>query len=562
MKTKTTLCTFALTFLCLSNKSHAQVQVLEKTYEVSNKDRKGFLESIEVNKEKGTIDMVYILPTGSSTKRDNFLGITNATLGGKIKSEVYSYDKDLNLLGTSREEERAYRLKYPEYEYNSLQPTIKLSCLCLAFQNVETKASYNWFSGYKKTVKYQEKTKAESESGANYSFTGRYYDLPSDKSILTLAGKKVKKLPWNYFLHYAILKVNNNTVNIQEADSVNFQYANNTIYSGPISDDTEQINDEAPRDWVIVFAPMKSKPFGDPKPNNLTYVRISPKGKILENVSFESPTNGWNIEGLYEKDGHTYLYGSAFTKNPTEKYYEEVIKKDFSQLTLTNYQVVKITKGKVDFISSPSFKDMQAQQVKPVNQKKLLELNGKEHITTGIKVLSNGAVLITYQDYEIKGAPSKQGGTYKKQNGVFLLHFDASGTFKKNYGVDINPDPNDVKKFSTDVWEVPAKHAFYPTEDGKRLYWLINSVKDVACIGEANADMNNIVCKPMNAINYGYINLENGEISEYKTLGSDKKNPFYLFGKTEAYTWDNNLYFFSENEKGDKILLSKMDISK
>lgn len=559
MKKKNTLYAFAFALLSCAN---ANAQVTEKMYDVSNKAKRGFLESIEINKEKGTIDMVYILPTGSSTKRDNFLGITNATLGGKIKSEIYSYDKDLNLLGTSREEERAYKLNYPEYSYNSLQPTFKMGCLCLAFQNVETKASYNWFSGYKKTVKYQEKTKAESESGANYSYTGRYYDLPSDKTILTLAGRKIKKLPWNYFLHYVILKVDNNTVNIQETDSINFQYANNTLYSGPISDDNEKTNDELPRDWVVVFAPMKSKPYGDPKPNNLTYIRVSPKGKILEKVSFESPTNGWQIEGLYEKDGHTYLYGSAFTKDPTEKYYEEAVKKDFSQLTLTNYQVVKITKGKVDFVSSPSFKDMQAQQAKPANQKKLLELNGKESVTTGIKVLDNGAVLITYQDYEMKGAPSAQGGTYKKQNGVFLFHFDANGTFKKTYGVDINPNPNDVKKFSTSVWEAQAKHDFYPTEDGKKLYWLITSVKDVACIGEADANHNDIECKPLNSVDYGYINLENGDISEYKTLGYDKKNPFYFFGKIGAYKWNNELYFFSENEKGDKMMLSKMDISK
>jgi hypothetical protein len=513
-----------------------------------------------VNKEKGTIDMLYTLPTASSTKRDNFLGVTRATMGGKIKYELYSYDKDLNLIGTSREEERAYRVRYPEYEYNSLLPTIKITCFCLAFQNVETKAEYNWYSGYKKTVKYQEKTKAESESGANYSYTGRYYDMPATKNILTLAGKKVKKNSAWPFQHYTILNVENSTVAIKEVDSINFQYMNNTIWSGPITDDGEKINDESPRDWVIVFAPMKMK--GDPKPNNLTYVRVSPQGKILEKVSFESPSNGWNIEGAYEHAGHTYVYGSGISKDPTEKYYEQVVKKGWEELTLTHYQIARITKGNLDYVSAASFKDMQAQQAKPANQKKPLELDGEKCFTTGIKVLENEDVLITFQDYEIKSAPAKQGGTYKHQNGVSLFHFDSKGNFKKHFGVDLNPDPNDVKKFSTSVWETPAKHDFFASGDGKKIYWLITYVKDVICIGESNAEMNDIVCKPLNTVEYGTVDLASGEISEYKQLGYDKKNPFYLFGRTSAYKWDNFIYFFSETEKGDKMQLSKLDVSK
>jgi hypothetical protein len=543
-----------------SNILCGQTSVEQKTFEVSNKAKKGFIESIELNKEKGTIDLMYTLPTGSSSKRDNFLGVTRATMGGNIKYEIYSYDKDLNQTGVSREEERAYKVRYPEYQYTTLQPTMKLTCLCLAFQNVETKASYNWYSGYKKTVKYLEKTKAESENGASYSFTGRYYDLFSTRSILTLAGKKVKKNSAYPFLHYTILNVNNNTVAIEETDSINFQYMNNTIWSGPVSDDQDLTNDESPRDWVIMFAPMKIK--GDPKPNNLTYLRVSPKGKILEKVSIESPSNGWNIEGVYEHGGHTYVYGSAVTKAPTEKYYEEVVKKGWEEITLTNYQIASITAGKLDYVSSPSFADMQAQQAKPANQKKPLELNGEECITTGIKVLETGDVLITFQDYQTKGAPAKQGGNYKHQKGVSLFHFDPKGTFKKHYGVDLNPDPNDVDKFSTSVWEIPAKHDLFLSADGKKLHWMITYVKDVICIGEANAEMNDIECKPLNTVEYGTIDLASGEISEYKQLGYDKKNPFYLFGKTGAYKWDNFVYFFGETEKGDKMMLSKLDISK
>jgi len=66
----------------------------------------------------------------------------------------------------------------------------------------------------------------------------------------------------------------------------------------------------------------------------------------------------------------------------------------------------------------------------------------------------------------------------------------------------------------------------------------------------------------LNTVEYGTVDLASGEISEYKQLGYDKKNPFYLFGRTSAYKWDNFIYFFSETEKGDKMQLSKLDVSK
>ena len=218
-----------------SSIAKAQAPVLEKSYEVTNKAKRGFLESIEINKDKGTIDMLYVLPNASTTKRESFLDIVTANASGNVKYEIYSYDKDLNLLGTSREDERAYRDRWKEYSYTTVVPSFKLTCLCLAFNQVQTTASYNWFSGYKKTTKDLGKTKAETQGGGNYSFTGKSYEVVADKSLLVLAGKKIKRATWNEFLHYDILNVDNE-VNIKVADSINFQYGNNVIYSAPLKD--------------------------------------------------------------------------------------------------------------------------------------------------------------------------------------------------------------------------------------------------------------------------------------------------------------------------------------
>ncbi|NOU48889.1 MAG: hypothetical protein HOO86_17770, partial [Bacteroidales bacterium] len=414
---KNTLLFSMLAFLSLSNIANAQVPVFEKSFEVTNRAKRGFLESIEMNKEKGTIDLIYALPNAYTTDRERFLNIVNTNASGKAKYEVYSYDKDLNPLGTSREEERMSRYRWKDYSYTTVEPTIKLSCLCLSFKQVQTTATYNWFSGYKKTNKVIDRVKAENDDGGNYTFTGITYDLYADKSILTIAGKKVKKDPMKAFMLYDILRVDND-VNIQIADTLNFKYSNSIIYSAPLKDQKDETNDELARDWIIVFASMKGTAA---KATDLTYVRISPKGKVLENFAFDSPSNAWHIEGSYEQNGAVYLYGSAITKDPVKKYYADIVNKGWDKLIYTNFQIGKISNGKLDFISSISFDDLQAKQTKPANQKKVLELDGKECNTSGIHVLNTGEILITYQDYEIKSGINQQTEFYKKQNNVFLF---------------------------------------------------------------------------------------------------------------------------------------------
>lgn len=559
MKTKITLLAISIASIGLCNIAQAQVPILEKSYEVTNRAKRGFLESIEMNKEKGTIDMVYALPNASTTERERFLNIVTSNAAGKVKTEVYSYDKDLNPLGTSREEERVSKYRWKDYTYTTVEPSIRLACLCLSFKQVETSATYNWFSGYKKTNKVIERKKAENEDGGNYTFTGINYDVFANKTFLTIAGKKVKKDPMYAYTHYDILNVDND-VNIKVADTLNFQYYNSIIYSAPLKDQKDETNDELARDWIVVFAPMAGTVA---KPTDLTYVRISPKGKILEKFSFNSPSNAWNIEGAYDHNGSVYLYGSAITKDPAKKYYADIVNKGWDKLIYTNYQIGKITSGKLDFITTTLFTDLQTKQAKPANQGKLSEMDGKECNTSGINIFNSGEIFITYQDYEIKGAGvNQQTETYKKQKSVFLFQFDVSGNFKKNYGVENDPDKNSMEKFSSNIWEIPAAHYFYPSADGKSVYWLIRTVKNADCIGTADANQNSVACKPMNGIAYGSINLEAGSMSEFKTFGEDSKKPFYLFSNTTGYQMDNYIYFFSETAKGDKMLLTRIDISK
>ncbi|HET7818517.1 MAG TPA: hypothetical protein VFL70_04375 [Bacteroidia bacterium] len=86
-------------FLLFSHafKTRGQSPVLEKTNDVSGKSKRGFLGGVEVNKEKGTFDLVYLTSsffTGA--------GNTKFSFDSDVPVEIYTYDKELNLLNTEK----------------------------------------------------------------------------------------------------------------------------------------------------------------------------------------------------------------------------------------------------------------------------------------------------------------------------------------------------------------------------------------------------------------------------------------------------------------------------
>ena len=67
---------------------------------------------------------------------------------------------------------------------------------------------------------------------------------------------------------------------------------------------------------------------------------------------------------------------------------------------------------------------------------------------------------------------------------------------------------------------------------------------------------------PLYSIEYGSINIADNQLSDFKTLGESEKKKFYLYPNVNSTRIDNYSLFFSETERGDKILLSRVDLSK
>ncbi|MCC7050957.1 MAG: hypothetical protein IT239_04180 [Bacteroidia bacterium] len=555
---------------CWSINTNAQ-SIIEKSYPVSEKVDNGNFVGMITDKDKETIEAIYNYSTGF--------------FGKGLNAESYVFNKDADLVKTETKEvliESLFGKKFRGESYS--YTTVELAGYSVAFNKKQVTMKWSGYNGcYVKSVKTLEKITPKAGNDKGYT-VGEVYDVPANKSILVLGRKPQGKLPngkkdW-VSVNYDVLCCDVDG-NVTIADTLNLP-EQVVIYKGSLKDDNESDNDELARDWIIITAPWNQ--VSKPKPTDFRFVRISPKGKVLENFIFSSVANYWNIAGAYEKNGSVYLYGAGKVKDLEKKYWSDVNPKnvqDGNTPDYTHIQVCKLTKGKVDFISCPTVQEIQAKAAKPANQKKMIEFDGEALIVNELSVANSGDVFFTCQDFAKKD--------YKCN---YLIQFDAKGTLKKYTGVELKvfdddngakpgQDFRDVTNLGTDERK-PITNYFFPSADGKSTYWFTRSVKKVLT-GYNNADgsigyqklggsdLRSATNFPHFGIDYCSINNETGEVSELKTLGGqDKKNPYYLMPVQKAYQRIGNyIYFVSQTLETKKaklvtknIMLSKIDLTK
>ncbi|TAH05023.1 MAG: hypothetical protein EAZ15_00225 [Sphingobacteriales bacterium] len=588
----------------------AQVPIIEKDFDISRKSKNGYLGGIDVNNDKQTIDMVFVLK--STTKR-------------KVKKEVYTFDKNLNLLNTVKEEEEIEKMKKrykwfnfkgDSYVSNSLNASANLTGK-LVFRKKQITWKYLWLNGsYNKSIKQLEKVKPTTNNAEKYFFRGGSYEVETDSTILVIAGKQATKGDYlGSMMHYDILSCDNQ-VNIKTVGTLDFAYPNAPIYSGPLEDDIQELsNDDFPRDWVLIFAPQGGPGLNkaaDPKPTNYTYVRINAQGALVEKFNFNSPSNGWRVLGAYEKDGSVFTYGSATTKDPESKYINQIYKmnmvattsadaeeKDESaskgfgglgaglsmlsgtadmgmtqgaidnvldELKYTNFQIGKISNGKFDFVNSASIEDFEKVQVKPTDQKKFVVFDGKKFVISGISFSSAGDILINGQDFKTTKSGKNAGKRIFK--GAYMFHFDQAGNLKHNFGVFLDQSKTsgffNRSPLTSDM--IPATSYIQESGDKKNIYWLMRMAKSIHEESHTtygfNSSTKTTTWEPLFNMEYGAINLIDGTLSDFKTLGESERRKFYLFKNANTAKMGNYTFMFSETERGDKVLISRLDLAK
>ena len=98
-------------FIVVTNNIYAQLNIVEKSHDISRKARKGYLGNIESNLDKNTFDMTYVLKSNNR----------------KIITETYTFDKELNLVNTVKDEQEVERVraKYKWFRYRGDDYSVK-----------------------------------------------------------------------------------------------------------------------------------------------------------------------------------------------------------------------------------------------------------------------------------------------------------------------------------------------------------------------------------------------------------------------------------------------------
>ncbi len=607
---------FVILFITITYTSYAQLNILEKSYDISRKARKGYLGNIESNSEKNTFDMTYVLKSNNR----------------KIITETYTFDKDLNLINTVKDEDEVekIRTRYKWFRYRGDDYSVKSMYVRsnmkgeMIFREKTVHYRWSWWrGGYGKRISLGEKVKPKDETtGDRYMYRGGYYENENYGDLLVLAGLKEGKDYVASYKNYQILHIDSN-VNIKVMATLNFDAAYAPVLSEILSDDDPTSQDEKPRDWILVFAPQGGKMFkgATGNANEYIYVRLSPNGVIKEQYKINVPVAGWRILGAIEKKEQVYLYGPSIAKD--NRYSNEIFKgallsnttnedadeqkvpsggfggfaafkaianiasgeafqvtqeqidARLDEMKYSNVQIAALKDGKLNFISAPTISEINDNLITPTGQKKSVKFDGKKFITTGIYVTNNGDIFICGQDWRMtSGIKIKALGigsdAHRVYEGLFMLQFDANGTYKRNYGLKL-----DQKKYMGGFTDgltpnmFPAYSNIAESVDGKKIYWLVSMCKaidkdfdiDVSYGFATKTTTYSTTMSPLMTIEYGTIDVATGETTDFKTLGEDEKRKYYLMQDINSVRLSPFLIYLSETTKGDKILLSRFDIS-
>lgn len=486
---------------------------------------------------------------------------TTNTKSKSIQVDKLTFDYDLNFVkeetetielerGEKREKSK-YTRRYRGDEYTVQGVTAGPNKAGrLEFQKLETSYKYNWFTGaYKKNVKKLDKVKFQDEGKRKLTYAS-HYNNPENGEVLAIAGQ-----PDKFFqvTTYKVLRVNANLEKVSEA-SIDLGFVYRMMYAAPLPAEDESVAS----DFVMIFAAAggkglyKPKIYQDPSPAKWTYVRISPDGQVKEQLNFDTKTLNWQILGATEKDGSVYVYGVGESKGVGEDH--QKLLSAIGTGKQDNFQILKVTGGKIDFVSAPGLDEMNSKNEKPASQKKITEYSGKSVVFTDMRVTSSGDVFITAQDYLNLG--TKAGPTYKD---LFLFHFGPDGAFKRLYGIK-----NDQKNAATNI---PTEGTIFEGSNGK-FYWFLSALNDVYSRswtswsylpGDVVKETTTTITIPLIQYKGGQMDIAVGKIDDFQVFGDGE---FNIFPNTPYVQIDGGkkmIFLGFGGDKGRQLWLGKFD---
>jgi hypothetical protein len=312
--------------------------------------------------------------------------------------------------------------------------------------------------------------------------------------------------------------------------------------------------------FYLVFAPVsgggKENMSQDMGASRL--VGMDENGKLVSQLDFSAPTSGWNIMNMIKSPyaNDYYLFGPAKDEVYVNKIAKVISPLDYNQavndIKFKNYQVMKISDGKVVYVNSTPLESFETQASSPPSQKSIPEYEGKNFNRRIEFITKDGEILLAGQNFQEKNKEDDAGNKWveTKYQDLILVHFDTAGKLKRSYGVK-RDNMNKYSKASVTPMEI------YLSPNGKNLYWVYGEIEGMRKdwgFGEK------LLYFPAVA----KVDLENATISDFTYMGADAegKQRFYTHPAVDQILSEDGkkMIFVGEDKKGTLIWLAKMNV--
>jgi|GEM_PF-3294854 len=549
----------------------AQIQLIDKAIDMSVDGKKpnGRLVNSVINPSTGETAINFVEVVTNVASKGGFESVTYSFGGLKYNFDKMVLDKDLNFVRMDKDHaENTFEAasKYPIYGPGfTLNPDSKYiltqgpnsskgSSITKSEWQVKlilTTAS-KWRGGGPAATDYLTTKKVENFPlvDAAGKRVGMVYNSSTLDGIRIIAsdGQPNTKLTAQYY---------NQDFKVVNEASFNVDYAH-ALSGHPF------FTESGSEDVAVLIQPTKKQSGLNFKDDALAFEYIRLDGKTMQTknrVSIPSNNTEWLVDKVIEKDGSVYLMGPISNKKEHMTWYYGLIifmegikfsnylNKDADNFP--NYQIVKISNGKVDYVSTISIADMKAIATTVEGTK------GKIDPTTMFRYhdveVVNGNIFLAVQNNEVK-----KGIDERRE--VVTIQIDATGKLiayhavpKENYAHTQLFVSENKEHIYWSIFDYSDKEiqAIAPQPMGT-LNWFINRGDDHRIL----KNKNNTGC----TLELVKLNIANKTASALQVCGKDE----YSLLDDNQILYENNkevVFFGTSGEKKDvKLRLIKMKL--
>lgn len=540
--------------IATSYHANAQKLALEKTYEITGKAKRGYLDDVQYD------------PNTKQTMLSFVTRSSNNITGSKTKVlyQNYFFDKDYNFIKMEENEDvyRNKKFKQEKGETYTVEGVYVENNFTGTFVLRKKLITYKWdwfFGGYRRKVKLLEKVKPKDESGNKYTLVKKWENDETGSVVAMVVGKGKTSVP----NEYTLLKIEPTlTFTVQDkfkfespqaiaaamliTNLATMEYDDSGLDEedeGNEADDSDEQGDLSTSEPGLIFANASAGKKAKADPHDYTFIHLSADGKVLERVALKTGASAWNINNIIQAEGSIYLIGPA-----NEGKYHDVgipMGADLENMKWKLFQMAKITGGKVDYMTVTDLDEFEAKLKTPPSQKKSPSYRGKRFHFITAKLHHDGSIMIAGQNYVRQKRDKVQVKSYRD---VVSFLFAPDGKLKAQYGVRREENNKYAKMAPTEM---------VINSGANSIYWTIFEMDGIRTEREGKY-------KSIKAKNYpsvAKIDPVSGEISDFVQFGTvDGKPVYYLHNQMPVLgiQGDNAIVYMGTNQSGKTLWFAKI----